>query len=84
MAVWRCNPQKKVLVYLGQVVNIKSHGWKSFLKSHGLGGARAVAVNVTIKREISCRDTFNDIEMFYNSKRQHGSNDQIQQMENVN
>jgi putative transposase len=46
MAVWRRNPQTKVLVHSDQGSQYTSHEWQSFLKSHGL----AVAVTVTITR----------------------------------
>jgi putative transposase len=38
MAVWRRNPQTKVLVHSDQGSQYTSHEWQSFLKSHGLEG----------------------------------------------
>ncbi len=36
MAVWRRNPQKKVLVHSDRGSQCTSHEWQSFLKSHSL------------------------------------------------
>lgn len=45
MAVWRCNPQKYVLVHCDQGSHYTSHEWQSFLKSHGLGGSMSCRGN---------------------------------------
>ncbi|WP_373964343.1 IS3 family transposase [Kosakonia sacchari] len=39
MAVWRRNPQKKVLIHSDQGSQYTSHEWQSFLKSHSLEGS---------------------------------------------
>jgi putative transposase len=39
MALWRCNPQKKVLVHSDQGSQYTSHEWQLFLKSHSLEGS---------------------------------------------
>ncbi|VUC72837.1 integrase catalytic subunit [Raoultella terrigena] len=99
MAVWRRNPQKKVLVHSDQGSQYTSHEWQSFLKSHDLEGSmsrrgnchdNAVAESFfqllkreRIKKKIygtreeARSDIFDYIEMFYNSKRRHGSSDQM-------
>ncbi|HDY8692020.1 TPA: IS3 family transposase [Klebsiella pneumoniae] len=99
MAVWRRNPQTKVLVHSDQGSQYTSHEWQSFLKSHGLEGSmsrrgnchdNAVAESFfqllkreRIKKKIygtreeARSDIFDSIEMFYNSKRRHGSNNQM-------
>ena len=99
MAVWRRNPQKKVLVHSDQGSQYTSHGRQSFLKSHGLEGImsrrgnchdNAVAESffqllkrewikkkIYGTREEARSDIFDYIEMFYNSKRRHGSGEQM-------
>ncbi|EEP7953013.1 IS3 family transposase, partial [Salmonella enterica] len=99
MAVWRRNPQKRVLVHSDQGSQYTSHEWQSFLKSHGLEGSmsrrgnchdNAVAESFfqllkreRIKKKIygtreeARSDIFDYIEMFYNSKRRHGSSDKM-------
>ncbi|MCM7806304.1 IS3 family transposase [Enterobacter kobei] len=106
MAVWRCNPQKQVLVHSDQGSQYTSHEWQSFLKSHGLEGSmsrrgnchdNAVAESFfqllkreRIKKKIygtreeARSDIFDYIEMFYNSKRRHGSSDQMSPTEYEN
>ncbi|MGD8108354.1 IS3 family transposase [Pantoea sp. FN0302] len=106
MAVWRRNPQKKVLVHSDQGSQYTSHEWLSFLKSHGLEGSmsrrgnchdNAVAESFfqllkreRIKKKIygtreeARSDIFDYIEMFYNSKRRHGSSDQMSPAEYEN
>ncbi|MGS3451288.1 IS3 family transposase [Klebsiella electrica] len=106
MAVWRRNPQKKVLVHSDQGSQYTSHEWQSFLKSHGLEGSmsrrgnchdNAVAESFfqllkreRIKKKIygtreeARSDIFDYIEMFYNSKRRHGSSDQMSPAEYEN
>ncbi|EPC4489619.1 IS3 family transposase [Serratia liquefaciens] len=106
MAVWRRNPQKKVLVHSDQGSQYTSHEWQSFLKSHGLEGSmsrrgnchdNAVAESFfqllkreRIKKKIygtreeARSDIFDYIEMFYNSKRRHGSSDQMSPTEYEN
>ena len=99
MAVWRCKPQKQVLVHSDQGSQYTSYEWQSFLKSHGLKGSMSRRVNChdnavaesffqllkreRIKKKIygtweeARSDIFDYIEMFYNSKRRHGSCDQM-------
>ncbi|HBV3599245.1 MULTISPECIES: IS3 family transposase [Klebsiella pneumoniae complex] len=106
MAVWRRNPQTKVLVHSDQGSQYTSHEWQSFLKSHGLEGSmsrrgnchdNAVAESFfqllkreRIKKKIygtreeARSDIFDYIEMFYNSKRRHGSSDQMSPTEYEN
>ncbi|MGI4521246.1 IS3 family transposase [Klebsiella pneumoniae] len=106
MAVWRRNPQTKVLVHSDQGSQYTSHEWQSFLKSHGLEGSmsrrgnchdNAVAESFfqllkreRIKKKIygtreeARSDIFDYIEMFYNSKRRHGSNNQMSPTEYEN
>ncbi|HGX5394775.1 TPA: IS3 family transposase, partial [Escherichia coli] len=106
MAVWRRNPEKKVLVHSDQGSQYTSHEWQSFLKSHGLEGSmsrrgnchdNAVAESFfqllkreRIKKKIygtreeARSDIFDYIEMFYNSKRRHGSSDQMSPTEYEN
>jgi len=48
MAVWRCNPQRQVLVHLDQGSRYTSHEWQSLLKSHDLEG--------NISRRGNCHD----------------------------
>ncbi|XGG69679.1 IS3 family transposase (plasmid) [Klebsiella pneumoniae] len=106
MAVWRRNPQTKVLVHSDQGSQYTSHEWQSFLKSHGLEGNmsrrgnchdNAVAESFfqllkreRIKKKIygtreeARSDIFDYIEMFYNSKRRHGSNNQMSPTEYEN
>ncbi|HHO8493761.1 IS3 family transposase [Klebsiella pneumoniae] len=106
MAVWRRNPQTKVLVHSDQGSQYTSHEWQSFLKSHGLEGSmsrrgnchdNAVAESFfqllkreRIKKKIygtreeARSDIFDSIEMFYNSKRRHGSNNQMSPTEYEN
>ncbi len=106
MAVWRRNPEKKVLVHSDQGSQYISHEWQSFLKSHGLEGSmsrrgnchdNAVAESFfqllkreRIKKKIygtreeARSDIFDYIEMFYNSKRRHGSSDQMSPTEYEN
>ena len=45
MAVWRCNPQKYVLVHCDQGNYYTSHEWQSFLKSYGLEGSMSCRGN---------------------------------------
>ncbi|HGK3786987.1 TPA: IS3 family transposase [Klebsiella pneumoniae] len=106
MAVWRRNPQTKVLVHSDQGSQYTSHEWQSFLKSHGLEGSMSRRVNChdnavaesffqllkreRIKKKIygtreeARSDIFDYIEMFYNSKRRHGSNNQMSPTEYEN
>ncbi|HBM2816933.1 IS3 family transposase [Enterobacter hormaechei] len=106
MAVWRRNPQTKVLVHSDQGSQYTSHEWQSFLKSHGLEGSmsrrgnchdNAVAESFfqllkreRIKKKIygtreeARSDIFDYIEMFYNTKRRHGSNNQMSPTEYEN
>ncbi|SUF18500.1 transposase IS3 [Salmonella enterica] len=106
MAVWRGNPQRKVLVHSDQGSQYTSHEWQSFLKSHGLEGSmsrrgnshdNAVAESFfqllkreRIKKKIygtreeARSDIFDYIEMFYNSKRRHGSSNQMSPTEYEN
>ncbi|EOU6806916.1 IS3 family transposase [Escherichia coli] len=106
MAVWRCNPEKQVLVHSDQGSQYTSHEWQSFLKSHGLEGSmsrrgnchdNAVAESFfqllkreRIKKKIygtreeARSDIFDYIEMFYNSKRRHGSSEQMSPTEYEN
>ena len=106
MAVWRRNPQRRVLVHSDQGSQYTSHEWQSFLKSHGLEGSmsrrgnchdNAVAESFfqllkreRIKKKIygtreeARSDIFDYIEMFYNSKRRHGSSNQMSPTEYEN
>lgn len=99
MAVWRRNPEDKVMVHSDQGSQYTSEDWSKFLTSHGLEASmsrrgnchdNAVAESFfqllkreRIKRKIySTRgearsDIFDYIEMFYNTRRKHGFNDQL-------
>jgi putative transposase len=63
-------PQKQVLVHSEQWSQYTSYKWQTFLKSHGLEGSIGT-------REKARSDIFDYIEMFYSSKRRHGSSDQM-------
>ncbi|SRO37788.1 ISEhe3, transposase orfB [Shigella flexneri] len=76
MAVWWRNPEKQVLVHSDQGSQYTSHEWQSFLKSHGL--------EIYGTREEARSDIFDYIEMFYNSKRRHGSSEQMSPTEYEN
>ncbi|UTL05104.1 DDE-type integrase/transposase/recombinase (plasmid) [Salmonella enterica subsp. enterica serovar Montevideo] len=45
MAVWRCNPQKQVLIHSDQGSHYISHEWQLFLKSQGLEGSMSRSGN---------------------------------------
>lgn len=45
VAVWRCNPQKYVLVLCDQGSHYTSYEWQSFMKSHGLEGSMSCRGN---------------------------------------
>ena len=106
MAVWRCNPQRQVLVHSDQGSQYTSYEWQSFLKSHGLEGSISSRGNchdnavaeiffLLLKRERIKKkiygtqeeahgDICDYIEMFYNSKRRHGSSEQMSPTEYEN
>jgi len=95
MAVWRRQPEHKVLVHSDQGTQYTSGDWRAFLRDHQLVPSmsrrgncldNAVAESffqllkrerikrrIYASREEARQDVFNYIELFYNSKRRHGS-----------
>ncbi|SRP06898.1 ISEhe3, transposase orfB [Shigella flexneri] len=87
MAVWWRNPEKQVLVHSDQGSQYTSHEWQSFLKSHGLVQLlkrERIKKKIYGTREEARSDIFDYIEMFYNSKRRHGSSEQMSPTEYEN
>jgi putative transposase len=103
MAVWRRNPEGKVIVHSDQGSQYTSNDWQNFLKTHNLicsmsrrGNCYDNAVaesffqllkrerikkKIYKTREAAKSDIFNYIEMFYNSKRRHGFNNDVAPIE---
>lgn len=103
MAIWRRNPDKKVLIHSDQGIQYTCSDWRRFLKDNNLEASmsrkgnchdNAVAESFfsllkaeRIKRRVyrtrdeAKSDVFSYIEMYYNTKRRHGTNGKVSPVE---
>jgi len=82
MAVWRRKPEGKVVVHSDQGSQYTSHDWDSFLRAHDLEGSMSRRGNCHDNAVAEARaDIFDYIEMFYNNRRRHGSNEKLSPVE---